>query len=55
MIGLFLRIFPDLDKGITVDNVQGFESTLNDLSISNKINMYRGMLSFTIVLVMLCP
>lgn len=38
-----LGIFAELDKGITVDNVRGFESALNNLSIPNEIHIYPGV------------
>ena len=38
-----LGIFAELDKGITVQNVHDFESTLNDLGISNEIHIYPGV------------
>jgi carboxymethylenebutenolidase len=38
-----LGIFAELDKGITVENVNGFESALNDLSIPNEIHIYSGV------------
>jgi len=35
-----LGIFAELDKGITVDTVNAFESSLNELEIQNDINVY---------------
>lgn len=35
-----LGIFAELDKGITVESVKGFESSLNDLGIPNEIHIY---------------
>ncbi len=35
-----LGIFAELDKGITVDTVKSFESTLNELKIENQITIY---------------
>ncbi|KAF6246594.1 dienelactone hydrolase family protein [Nitrosopumilus sp. b3] len=38
-----LGIFAELDKGITVDSVNSFESSLNELEIQNEINIYSGV------------
>ena len=38
-----LGIFAELDKGITVENVKGFESALNQLEIPNEIDIYPGV------------
>lgn len=38
-----LGIFAELDKGITVDDVNEFESALNQLGISNEIHVYPGV------------
>jgi len=38
-----LGIFAELDKGITVDSVHEFESSLNELGIQNDINIYSGV------------
>ncbi|QLH06393.1 dienelactone hydrolase family protein [Nitrosopumilus ureiphilus] len=38
-----LGIFAGLDKGITVDSVNAFESSLNELGIQNDINIYSGV------------
>jgi len=38
-----LGIFAGLDKGITVDSVNAFESSLNELGIQNEINIYSGV------------
>ncbi len=38
-----LGIFAELDKGITVDSVNSFESSLNELGIENEINIYSGV------------
>lgn len=35
-----LGIFAELDQGITVESVKGFESSLNDLGIPNEIHIY---------------
>ena len=36
-------IFVGLDKGITVDSVNAFKSTLNESGIPNEINIYSGV------------
>jgi len=38
-----LGIFAELDKGITVDTVNVFESSLNELEIQNDITIYSGV------------
>ena len=38
-----LGIFAELDKGITVDSVHQFESTLNELKIQNELYLYSGV------------
>jgi len=38
-----LGIFAELDQGIPVDSVNAFESSLNELDISNDINIYPGV------------
>lgn len=38
-----LGIFAELDKGITTDTVNEFESSLNDLNIQNDIYIYSGV------------
>jgi len=38
-----LGIFAELDKGITVDAVSAFESSLNELKIQNDIYIYSGV------------
>ena len=38
-----LGIFAELDKGITVDAVNAFESSLNELEIQNDIAIYSGV------------
>ncbi|MCV0391837.1 MAG: dienelactone hydrolase family protein [Nitrosopumilus sp.] len=38
-----LGIFAELDQGITVDTVNKFEKTLNDLEIPNEIKIYSGV------------
>jgi carboxymethylenebutenolidase len=38
-----LGIFAELDQGITVDAVQSFESSLNELEIPNNIHIYPGV------------
>ena len=38
-----LGIFAELDKGITIDAVNEFESSLNDLNIQNDIYIYSGV------------
>jgi len=38
-----LGIFAELDKGITVDSVHAFESSLNELDIQNDIVIYSGV------------
>jgi len=38
-----LGIFAELDKGITVDAVNSFESSLNELKIQNDIYIYPGV------------
>jgi len=38
-----LGIFAELDRGITVDDVNEFESALNQLGISNEIHIYPGV------------
>ncbi|MFQ5782991.1 MAG: dienelactone hydrolase family protein [Nitrosopumilus sp.] len=38
-----LGIFAELDKGITIDTVNEFESSLDELDIQNYINIYSGV------------
>lgn len=38
-----LGIFAELDQGITVDTVNKFEQTLNDLEIPNEVHIYPGV------------
>lgn len=38
-----LGIFAELDKGITIDSVNAFESSLNELGIQNEIKIYSGV------------
>ncbi len=38
-----LGIFAELDKGITVENVQKFETSLNELEIENEVHIYPGV------------
>jgi carboxymethylenebutenolidase len=38
-----LGIFAELDRGITVDSVNKFESSLNELGIQNDIHIYPGV------------
>ena len=38
-----LGIFAELDQGITVDSVNEFESSLNELEIPNEIHIYPGV------------
>lgn len=38
-----LGIFAELDKGITIETVNAFESSLNELEIENEITIYPGV------------
>ena len=38
-----LGVFAELDKGIPVESVNDFESSLNELDITNEIYIYEGV------------